>query len=599
MKTDKGVPCSPLIIDSDVLTPRLRLLWLGAIVVLFVLAAYPRLVRLPDRGIHGSDVFWYWACASLWSQGCAHFADTGVEFFRPVAFLLHSCAHTLLGHTDWAIKALHANMDLLSTGLILGATWALSGSRWLGLAVAAGYAVNSRVIHAARIELVHAPSTTFLLLAYVPLLLLLRKKTTPRSRTEMCAAVAAGLCLSLGGSLHEDLYLLAPGVALGIALPCICGAGKRDVRLAARRVLCFSVGVLVIPIAFALWLGPGRLIAMLTSVQHVSDLYSGGPSFQSGAVSDWLAWRLGDLTGSVSLLLRDASWILATVPVAGALVFWRRSGNSRWICLAVLLGALGYVILYSIILPTRPLTKDQARVIFPVVFCCLPAAWAFAYHAAKGVSHWGRVAVVVLAMAGTALEARGSAPYVEWLENPDNVTQLRWLHDTLDKHLDDQNRLLIAPTIAQSCRLGMENAVYLGDRMVYLREAGAVADSFDSVLAAEHIGYIFVTKTNDRRLLTAKSMVKYRLTSDAIEVRLLPVVLGRPFGMNRETYSADKETALILDVIRKREAVVFASSRHGTVYSLPTTEYDGDRHRPPVPGETHGDDAGSDAEELE
>lgn len=100
MATDMGVPSSPFTLDSGVPKLRLRLLWLASIVVLFALAAYPRFVRLPDRGIHGSDQIWYWAIAHLWSQGHAHFADTHVEFLRPVAFLLHAFAHTLLGHTD-------------------------------------------------------------------------------------------------------------------------------------------------------------------------------------------------------------------------------------------------------------------------------------------------------------------------------------------------------------------------------------------------------------------------------------------------------------------------------------------------------------------
>lgn len=474
-------------------------------------------------------------------------------------------------------------MDLLSTGLILAATWALSGNRWLGLAVAVAYGVNSRAIHAARIELVHAPATMFLLLLYLPLLLLLRTKTTPRPRAEAVAAFAVGLGLSLGGSLHEDLYLLAPGIALGIALPCLCGAGKRDLRLAAGRILCFSAGVLAIPVAFALWLGSERVLAMFSSVRRAADMQLDGTPFRPDVLSSWLAWRLGDLIESVSLLLRDTSWILAAAPVAGLIAFRRCSGSSRWICQAALLGALGYLILFCVLLPNRPLARIQARVLFPVVFFCLPAAWALVFRAAGAVSRWGRATVMVLAVAGAVLEVRGSTPYVEWLENPDNVTRLRWLQDTLDKHLDNQNRLLITPTIAAADKLGLENAVYLGDRMVYLREAGAAVDSFDAVLSTERIRYIFVSEHYDLRLLTAESMAKHELTEGTIVVQRLPVVLGRPFGMNRETYSVDKETALILEVLRTRGAVAFAHSRHGTVYALPATGYVGNDHRLSMP----------------
>jgi len=55
MATDKCTTPAPFTVDVTAPTLGVRLLWWGTLVAVFALAAYPRFVRLPDRGIQRSN----------------------------------------------------------------------------------------------------------------------------------------------------------------------------------------------------------------------------------------------------------------------------------------------------------------------------------------------------------------------------------------------------------------------------------------------------------------------------------------------------------------------------------------------------------------
>ncbi|MFC1461291.1 ArnT family glycosyltransferase [Verrucomicrobiota bacterium] len=527
--------------------------------VILAFAAYPRFVNLTNQGMEGCDTFQYWILGQKWAEGNFTLNDGfGGPCFRPVAFALHAIAMRLFGFNDYAIKILHASMDMLSIGLVFAIGALIARNLWVGVSSGVMYAFLPKIISSSREELLHTPSTTFLLLCI--LFYVVFDTVYKRRRLAGCLfLVLSGVCLSCTALVHPELAILGPAFVFIIFLSVFSTDKKlitfgQFVLYAFVFTLSYSSLYLV-----SIWVMGFEKVKYLTV--GIAGEISKGETIPLELTVTFLTRGIAELTSKTMECL-----FLGTLPL---MIILRTKGQERtvtaylpWICW------VGYGLLFEVLI------GSELGKLFRVLIPLLPlvgigiACW---YTRALEAVLWNKWMANIVVLLGCVLLAwHNFSPYRRTLarDRAGVQTRFRAVYDVLKDRIDGKSKLLVTPYLEYAYRRAFQQGMYFGNKAVYIIDCPPSV-SLDDVVREDKIKYIYVGKQGlDRRFLKKKRFHQHDI-DDPVKWRGAELVLGGCYGMNNQTYSLEKEYAFLAEFIGSKGAKTLWSTADGTLYELP------------------------------
>lgn len=507
------------------------LVFLGILAV----AAYLRFVNLTHQGMAGCDVYQYWIIAKHWAEGnCTLWDGLDMPCFRPVLFFLHSLALRVFGFNDYAIKLLHASLDLLNIALIVLIGRLIAKNIWVGLAAGLIYSGMPSVIHACRYELPHIPSGTFLLVT-VLFYVLFDRYAADRKVLAGLLALISGFFLSCTALIHSELAMLGVGFVLMILLTSFTGGGSvKAFFWFLGYAGLFTLGLLSLFIVSGLVMGFGRLWELTLGVstaipktdmvplQLTAEFLTEGLTYLSSRSMTYMF--LGTIP--IMVMLRSKG---EPLPVAAYLPWglWLSYG----IAFEILVGN-EHAQLYRLLIPLLPLASLAVAYWYLKVF--------------QVVLRFSWLADIGLVCMALWLAWANFAPYQSNLRQHRSGYQasFRGVYDVLKGKTHDQARVLVAPYLVYDIRRGLQQGMYLGNQAIYLIDCDP-AQTLDEIVREHKIKYILISDEIDKRILQRTQFYRHNLHEPTTKREVALQVLGTCYGMDNASYSLEKEMQLL------------------------------------------------------
>lgn len=509
--------------------------------IILVIAAYLRFVNLTNQGMDGCDTFQYWILGHQWSLGNFTLDDGFAgPCFRPVAFALHGLAMWLFGSNDYAIKVLHASMDVINIVLVFIIGAMLVGNRWGGICSAVLYAFIPSVITVSRQELLHIPSATFLLLAALFYVLFEGSREGRLSR-RLIGLVISGFFLGCLACLHTDLALLGFPMVVMILLGSFTeqkwlkGLGRFVVYAAI-----FTLSYLSLFLVSGLVIGFGRLWSMTGG-------YAGHLSMAKA-----LPFQL-TATFLTSGLAQMASVPMEVLFIGTLVVMVVLKGGGRNPAPAYLPWVLwvGYGVLFEVLI--GPDFGDLFRVLIPLLPFAAIGIVIWYWRLLAAVLHKEWMVTVIMVCGCTALAGLTFLPYKpDLVQNRTGAqTRFRAVYDLLKDKVDEQTKLLVTPYLEAHHRRGFQQEMYFGNKAVYIIDLDPTK-TLDEIVRELGIRYIYIGNVKiDLPIVNVDTFNRHDL-NDPAKCVSAPLVLGGCYGMNNQTYSLGKEYAFLGEFIRRK-----------------------------------------------
>jgi hypothetical protein len=528
------------------------------------LAAVRLFSGIAEVGMNGVDTFEYWKYANEILHGKADFIYDRLAFYA-----INVAALKIIGANDYAIRAFVAGFALLNIAFVYALAWLVARSVVVALAIAALYAFNPTILNYAATELPHVTGATFVLLS--ALLALPASDEKAALRTRLIASFLLGAALAGAALTHEDLAFLGIGYALAIAAPPALSKGPpaprcRDLALAlASLVLGAAVGAALLMLAFEI--GPAKILRDFVQLRAEFDentiVRTGGDFFQTVTlrmIKNFTVDTLGRVVTAFAIV------IAVIVPVEFA---WRRSERTRMLLtleipvLIYVAGFLGVAQVY--------LEGTYQRLFIPLIGPTLVFAVCGVYLMLRPLLHWIAAAMV---FAWAAYVVVGHKP---WNFSPPAVSLHRQLYDALKDRVTSERKLLLPACYAvYRPWVGVGSPVYLGDNAVPIYPMRDLV-SFDTLLATDHIGYVYVPGAQTfgmwpRERIEQLFLVTYGVPMDPALLNNLPRVSQEVWrGDTKVSWTEEAcafEAQVLRRLLRERGARLVATTP-GEIYEWP------------------------------
>lgn len=507
----------------------------------------------------------------------------GGQHYRPVAFLIQAMAIKVFGYNDYAVKLVHAGFDVASVVLIYLIAWRITRDFWMALIPSSLYAFLPYVIALSRDEMIHAPSTTFVLLAFF--LILIFREAADRPRIRFPALFASGLSLSAAIHIHQELVLLVfawLGFILFAGLSFTRGA-ERTRRIASDIAAFGSGGILLAGVFLAL-IGPAAAVdamlyqprrmnmkivpesAQLTPTRGASKVVKEGPALIRSGYRELPRERVDNNFLDVSIL--PARLVLNSLEVisgrdiyGGLFVFsmivacGRAFGGRRDDMIAafpfVVIGvyAFGYAVamgrfpfrMARLFLPLFPFVLIAIGYWIPVVMGMLLRRWAIS-------------ASLIGALVLILIHPHVLQPRHPFLTRPSYYKEV---HDFLGDKVDDQNRLLVTPW--RFCyhlpEGGFSHPVYFGSDAFHIGHQAPTGQSLGDLADDMNVKYVYIGRTGILR-------------RDKHDRDFYGLHHSNPMN----SYSVKRERQIVDAFIERAGGVRIFESERGEVYQIRDTE---------------------------
>lgn len=492
---------------------------------------------------HG-DCWRYIDVANDWAHNNYTWMDRG-RYYRPAIHLVHSIAVRLMGWNDYSVKVFNAFFDAGSIFLIAFILWRLTRSRFAALAGALLYATPKEVVHLQVMqELPHGPSTFFVLLAFVCLLIAV--ETGKCKRYALCAL--AGLCGGVAANMHPDLALLGPGLALAL-LAYRLSQGAAAYWFADAAI--FTIAFLVphgIGIAF---FGRHEVFTVISNEMTVPET-AGYIQTQHNFL-----WRALEMPPIFYARLFDGQWYWALVFYAAAAiaVYAVIRYRSRYLPgLVIPLIVITYCLLFSLLI--GELKPRMGRLMLPffplIIITCI--YWLHMLFRAK--SPYMRGAAVL----ASALLVFFLQPAVSFADFRPNA--FRQWSVSIKEEIEPGKRILILPSVAAMGwsnkwgSRGLSHPVYLGENCLYLAQTGFIPlpyreESLEAVCALHAIDYVLFAAPPYETEKTMEHYPKFAQLAD------------------QTTYSEEAELSMIESFLKASGASLAMEKAGGRLYQMP------------------------------
>lgn len=552
--------------------------------------------HIKTTGMSGVDTFVYWKQAKLLLSGELDLSHLTSEesVARATTVALNTLSLALFGVNDYALRLGIGLINLLNIVLVYCLALRISRNAIVSAVAAALYALNRFILIYAATELPHIYGTAFFLLSAHCALSVVSPSLARWKR--IAAAGAMGFFLGSGALTHEDLIILAAGLALGLLVSSLSltdklARGFGDVFLKLGGALALG-GVLGVAWPMAVVrLTPAALFWGLLDIRSETDrntlVRTAGHFVHLTAVRIW-----GDLIFNLLRVPLSVA-VIAVVLSSPFLFLWRRDKKSS-IILLIAIGMMFYLLVFIYVLQIY-LEGSYVRILIPATTLMMVLGPAGGYVIAKRFLQLLRVPFAMgvgttAAVFGFGLEAH-SLDSLVGLRPP--ISPYRLLYDATKEMVTLRERLLLPGCYALPWdSVGIGSDVYLGHRVVPLYLA-ADLKPFDAFVAAHSVRYVLVStplpgKAELAHILNTFTVVYGTDLPAALEKTLQPISqVKRPpewwlpaqadqvwHGETRVDWSVpvcEYEAEVLRALLTARGAsVVVRKADFGEVYKLPT-----------------------------
>ncbi|MBV8755447.1 MAG: hypothetical protein JO328_21545 [Hyphomicrobiales bacterium] len=457
------------------------LVCLAMLIAIMTLLARRLFAGMTSVGMTGIDTFAYWKDANDLLHGEHDFLSE-----RPAFDALNVLAFKTLGVNDYAIRAFIAAFAVANVALVYLLSLAVARNALVALAAAGVYAFNPTLLAYAGTELPHVTGATFVLIAALCAVLAISADANFRAR--LAATFMVGAASTSAIFTHEDLAFLAAGYLIVILLPLAVPADRPLVsggraRMAAAALAAFVLG----SAAGAAWpllatgFEPERILHDMRALEATLD--------QNSAVrlagDWWIVPRrfLKEIT--VDTFGRTITALATGAAVAVPAAFlWKRADDLRRL-FTLEIPIVLYIAAFLLVIPIY-LEGTYKRLIVPLAALIIVFAVGGTYLLSQRLLR-GLAGIAIVAWA--AYVVIGGKP---WQFATPPVTPYRALYDEIKDRVTAHRKLLLPACYAvYKPWVGIGSPVYLGDNAVPIYPMQNLV-SFDALIAANHIGYVYV-----------------------------------------------------------------------------------------------------------
>lgn len=419
----------------------------------------------------GSDTFFYWVTARDWAAG--KFELT--EHYRPLAYLLYAFAMQLGGINDSSIKILNGSLDVLVMLSICALSWRLFRS-WRGVfSILLFYVSLPEIVYQARSELLHMPSSLWVLLSILSLLMF-SHGLHENGRPVWGWLAAAGLSMGLSMHVHPSLIVILPGYGLALwALTWRKWYQKGDRRVPLLSVTMIWSICVFLPFLFVILnFGFNEFISSLTAGSK-AQAGSAVPLLQNVRMA---AAKFVDVNSSQ--VFRWGFWGASLYILISSV--WRRKvwPGASWLLLAL---CWSFILFYCILIPRHFLERTYIPMLVP---CALLVYMAL--RRALGE----RVALAAFVVFAIFNRLEMEHPGVISIQQP--ISFYRETQNVLAANGWNSQRVLMASLMAESFRTPMAQPSVLGRRALYL--LNSTETSWQDLLEKQNIELVILSRSN-------------------------------------------------------------------------------------------------------
>lgn len=524
------------------------------------------------------DGHYYLRMGKLWLDE----GPVAIEHYRPMAFLIQALAIKAFGYNDIAVKLVHAGFDVASIALMYAIAWRLTRNLWLALIPPMLYAFLPYVIAFARDEMIHAPSTTFVLLSFA-MILVYRDAGERKRLLRFSALFLSGLSLSAACHIHQELALLILAWLGFIFVTALRGEGRaaRSRRFGAD-VLAFGCGGVLLAGIFLAAIGPAQATeAMLylpsrmnMKVIPESARVAPGPAFAGPAVRrqtprpvfgekllprEKIGLERIDVAARVVLnsleVISGRSLYSELLLLAVAIMLLRALAGKKddpaavFMFVVIAVYAFGYAAVVGrfppqmvrLFLPIFPFALLAIGYWLPAVLGMLMGRWAV------GAALLGTIGLVLI------------HPHVMSPRDPflTRTSYYREVHDVLSERVDEENRLLVTPWRFWHLLEdgGFSHPIYFGPNAIHIGRLKPTGESIDDLIARLNVKYLYIGRTG---------ILPRRPTDRDFYGLYSPNPI---FG-----YTQKKELQILDGLIARTGGVRIFESKRGAVYQIRDVE---------------------------
>lgn len=503
------------------INPTLRLSLLGQIGAIGALCViwFFRAYRFDQVGIQGADVFFYWDTAYNWSRGLEDLTN----HYRPLIYWVHGLVFRLTGPNDWALKLTHLFFDLGTLLTIYTTGYYIRKSVWVGFVAALFYASMPHVLELTRSEIVHAPSTFFMVLACMLFL----------GWTRDQSGLKLGFCGFFHGvawHVHPDLAVLGLPFALIIAWKVVVTSKiKTEDRIVelVRYLGIYIVGYIAVFMVFIIRF---NLVDLLLCLKKGQGAQAVNQEFIPLKFLRFLWTYLNSYFGVVGTTV--------LITVLGLRIYkknWLNSETLLLVILPVTYAAFAALMFGRYLLP---------RLFMPLVpLLCLFLVTAL----------WDLGKARLIAIFGFSFALLNHQAFTYSFREP--VSPYRHLEAEMAPILKHDSRYLISPLSTFEYHSPLSKKTYLDGRGVYL--VNAQGRSLDEVIMKNGISHVWVSN-----ILEDLSIFREHIKGLYVER------LSSLYGLEPSQYDRTQEIETIKKFLQKRGAKLVSKSTLGEIYEL-------------------------------
>ena len=421
-------------------------MWYVGVLCLFGLAAFDRFYRLDIIGMNGSDVFFYFETAKEYLAG--HFIAT--EHFRPLAYGVYALALKVGGVNLYSIKYLNCGLDMLNVLMVLVIGLRVLPNRWWALIPPLLYVLLAETFVQARSELLHVPSTLPFLAANFLMLFSFQHWSKPVSYAYL---LAAGVCLGMAANLHPTMGMAMPLMLVSIVGFIYLRTNTIDeLRTILRRSSVFLVGFFAVYLTAAAFVG----------LREAQTSFFGNRNAQSGGDASLFDNLAFNFTHFVS---DNSSATFAALTILLTLVGTRFVRRRNFFFSMVLVEAVGYMILYAILVPKFRLSRTFLPFI-PLVMIFITRA---AYDSLQALSPSARRYALPLAGLALVVVVLSLRPTLDsWRPSVVQPVAIYYeIYQRLAPAMGPSDSVVVLPLVAYADRQPLAQPAYFGPRANY------------------------------------------------------------------------------------------------------------------------------------
>jgi hypothetical protein len=424
-------------------------------------------------------------------------------------------------------------------------------------------------------EIAHIPSGLFTSLSFL-FFVLYERQYTRHKLGSLLLLTACGVSISIAATMHEDLGAIWAGYCFVLLVDLVFTRISKDTVIKyLLSTFSLTTGFLSLFIAFGCFIGFGRILSMMSG--------------ESGLIVDStrfpMSYSLGLLTGAFAYIATIPLQVLYYISAAIALyaILLRKDGVKQYTYAPFIIFVI-YIVVLDIVMD-RANYMQHARLLIPLLPISAIATVYWIYYIISFFS--GRIAVIAVLSISIFVPAVAiSSNYVSLKWQILHVKEQKRIFNTMKDRIDEEHRLLIAPTSLFPGQRVLSLEMYLDGNAMYTIDFNDKGKTLQEYVDQLNIKYVLLPKRQkiDKFSLYYRMITNAPLGEDTSGGMRLPYMRcslsapldcwteafnpGAYIGLTENEYTPQTEMDYLLEFIKEHERGTIFEDKNITIVEL-------------------------------